>query len=358
VDTEPMPIKFNLVSICNHPVFSNSRSVCEASANSYCEEYLSKTKEGVSCTPAPEAECLWDTDCGEKHACMEGSCQKQPDCSVYIHKSCSCEDKKPIVYGPLWRPQEDFTGFKKAVAGTNSKDFCCAKVTGGCEEIIFVDDDELFDDQRNFKSDNTNNLIVENRYSNALVRTPAVPGDLQDDLWAMNILPKMKWLSLGDAKLSCETSGLRCLDGLNLWNCKHKGATPELVEWCNDGCTATPLTKAALGWEPDDFCSIKCPTGNVWGGDGDYCLGNIESNDGYLDGMIYGCGGEPGSYALYLHHWCGTKGCRVAPAGQADSCCQGSEPFTWGARMWSSSNDKCPRTKARSDGEMPIPPRR
>ena len=52
VVAEPMPIRYDFVSIRAHPASAGKRSVCASSASSYCDEHLSKTDETITCEQA------------------------------------------------------------------------------------------------------------------------------------------------------------------------------------------------------------------------------------------------------------------------------------------------------------------
>merc|ERR1719277_1397459 len=64
---EPMPIKYGLESICEHPALKDQKSVCETHAATYCKDYLTKSGSndgfGSECTPPQKPECTWDLDC-------------------------------------------------------------------------------------------------------------------------------------------------------------------------------------------------------------------------------------------------------------------------------------------------------
>jgi len=349
VDAEPMPIRFNLISICNHPSLKSKFQECTDYAASYCEEHLAPSKPGSPCEPAQPAECLWDIDCGEKHSCTKGKCERAPECTVLQYHNCDCDDEVgwPVVYGPKFRPTTQFDGFVFPVEGNNPRWWCCVKMTGGCEEVMLVDADS---GERNFERSNANTLIVQNRYSNAMTKylLPDFSDDLKDDVWAIKAIPKAHWLDIGEAQLVCHEDGYHCLDGKNLWHCESQGATPQISEWCKDGCTDPAVSEKSLGYKPSSFCSIKClTTQEGWNGVGEYCLGVEWSSGSGKYGNIYGCGYE-GEYALYVRHFCGTKGCTVMPRGTDDECCQGSEPFTYGQRQIDNSggSDRCPGTEA------------
>ena len=52
VVAEPMPIRYDFVSIRAHPALAGKRSVCASSASCYCDEHLSKTDETITCEQA------------------------------------------------------------------------------------------------------------------------------------------------------------------------------------------------------------------------------------------------------------------------------------------------------------------
>ena len=55
VVAEPMPIRYDFVSIRARPASAGKRSVCASSASSYCDEHLSKTDETITCEQATYA---------------------------------------------------------------------------------------------------------------------------------------------------------------------------------------------------------------------------------------------------------------------------------------------------------------
>ena len=52
VVAEPMPIRYDFVSIRAHPALAGKRSVCASSASCYCDEHLSKADETITCEQA------------------------------------------------------------------------------------------------------------------------------------------------------------------------------------------------------------------------------------------------------------------------------------------------------------------
>jgi len=81
---EPMPIKFGLMSMCEHPVFKE-KTMCEAAKASYCEEHLQRMHPELSCEATPTAQCLWDIDCDTIGArCEMGQCETKPMCEAQI----------------------------------------------------------------------------------------------------------------------------------------------------------------------------------------------------------------------------------------------------------------------------------
>merc|ERR1712187_875278 len=60
LDAEPMPTRYGLESICNHPALAPKRADCEKYADSYCPKHLLKSEPRLSCEAPQEVECLWD----------------------------------------------------------------------------------------------------------------------------------------------------------------------------------------------------------------------------------------------------------------------------------------------------------
>jgi len=99
VGEEPMPIRFELESICKHPAMASKEKDCFEYSETYCSEHLQRMDESVSCTPSLEPECLFDLDCPlDHHVCNEGTCTPEPDCFVETFK----DEGLPLApFGPI-----------------------------------------------------------------------------------------------------------------------------------------------------------------------------------------------------------------------------------------------------------------
>jgi len=190
-----------------------------------------------------------------------------------------------------------------------------AKISGGCEEVWFVDNSaHLFTNAKNFGRDNKYTKIYDNRGSNG-----AKCVGTNGNIYALVALPKNKWIRPRYAdQLECTRKGRFCLDGRNVYNCDRAGADPKLVESCDDVCVVSPFHDDQKGGLAVDYCAPKkkCADGPSSG----WCLGSKEKADkkGFEDGHIYGCPGK-NLDPVYVQTVC-SKGCKFSPPGHDDVC--------------------------------------
>lgn len=180
---EPMPIKFDLTSICEHPAFDDKKQDCLKYSKTYCADHLTKFGE-VNCDAPPEPECLWDLDCKAHHTCGEGSCVPEPACYVTVYKNRNLGGSS-IRYGPIYhreRPVGEVFSL-----GWMEDEISSLKISGGCEEVILMDEDKC----REVYSDNG---VVDLRTHNNEVVKSSLVNDLDNDVCRVKVLAKEKWV--------------------------------------------------------------------------------------------------------------------------------------------------------------------
>lgn len=89
---DPMPIRYDMDFICNHPAMNSHQEQCTAALGTYCQ-YLQKSHPDLPCLASEEPddpECMWSSDCGNgqddplAHRCEDGKCVRQPMPQVVI----------------------------------------------------------------------------------------------------------------------------------------------------------------------------------------------------------------------------------------------------------------------------------
>eukprot|EP00931_Biecheleriopsis_adriatica_P110733 TRINITY_DN8502_c0_g1_i3.p1 TRINITY_DN8502_c0_g1~~TRINITY_DN8502_c0_g1_i3.p1 ORF type:complete len:1517 (+),score=322.36 TRINITY_DN8502_c0_g1_i3:69-4553(+) len=193
VGQEPMPIRFQLTSICEHPAFGKSEQTkekCEMFAETYCPNHLSKTaEEGASCETAAARtqECLFNLDCGDYHVCnKDGLCIPEPPCwvTVYDEEYLQGEKKK---YGPIYfRERPDGERFDLEADGWRKR-VMSAEFSGGCAEVTYVDQDSCMEQQKK-------NKPVSNQQSNSGQVTNQFPKEIRKDMCMIYAQAKEEWL--------------------------------------------------------------------------------------------------------------------------------------------------------------------
>jgi len=176
---EPMPIRYGLTSICKHPLLHTV--ICEEHRKSFCTKFLARADPKVRCEREQKPECLWDMDCLPRHACTEGVCIKEPDCTVYVYKDFHHKGEAN-EYGPYWyndAPQ----GRLVSLDGVKINS---VKASGGCEEVVLFDEDSC-------KDDRADNGVISNRDHNEYKGISVLHRDLRNDVCKMKVLPKKYW---------------------------------------------------------------------------------------------------------------------------------------------------------------------
>lgn len=193
VGVEPMPIRYALASMCDHPALKSKKSECEQAKASYCPDHLQKMEEDISCAPPTEPQCLWDIDCGapNHYVCHDGECAERPFCEVtmYSGRGLSGSSSKLNIPGSSVSTkmyQRDFpTGKFIRLSGWWEGEIESLRFSGGCDEVVVIDEDAC-------KSTYVDNLVLSGR-SNDNEKGSNLPWDLAEDSCAIEIWAKEEW---------------------------------------------------------------------------------------------------------------------------------------------------------------------
>jgi hypothetical protein len=183
VGGEPMPIKYEFKSLCEHPAMASKKSRCEQHASTYCENHLQPSSVDSLCAKAPELECLWDLDCDEHHVCSEGACVKEPECSVQVYSE-SHQRGTRHVYGPVFARQNPVGKVIRLTGGMNRM-ISSANISAGCEEVIFMNGDDC-------RESHWKNQVVDLRDANTWKTRDGM--DNNDNVCALKVFAKKNWL--------------------------------------------------------------------------------------------------------------------------------------------------------------------
>jgi hypothetical protein len=182
LDSEPMPTRYGLKSICNHPALAPKKADCEKYADSYCPNHLVKSQPRVSCEAPQEVECLWDLDCLPYHKCTEANtCVQTPYCIVEIFSAPNLGGSRR-EYGPVYY-EENPEGKVMSVGG----DIDSVRVSGGCADVILMDQDEC---SENYED----NGVIANRDTNRAKQNNNLNYDLEDDVCKIKVHAKSDWV--------------------------------------------------------------------------------------------------------------------------------------------------------------------
>jgi hypothetical protein len=196
VNAEPMPTRYDLVSICQHPALTSLKATCDQFATSYCTNYLNKDSP-EKCDVPSQPECVWDIQCPAYNDCIDGTCVEQPWCTFSIYDN---NDNK-LVYGPVYYVNNE-TGF----TFWYSKDWGNAiehgKYSGGCAKVELFDDDYWLSTDNHCQQGNKDNLKLSNYdYDDEQsfdLQTKIDDGDYYDlnhDTCGVHLTPKQDWVN-------------------------------------------------------------------------------------------------------------------------------------------------------------------
>jgi len=181
---EPMPIRYGLVSLCEHPAFAKKKSDCVQYSKSYCEKHLVHSGQDVRCDAAEKRECTWDMDCLPRHTCTDdGKCEELPSCTVELFEHEYFNGGKTTM-GPVY--YTDAAGgpnggkvikYTKSLIGS-------ARVSKGCDKVVLVDED-------NCKVSHRDNLVL--GHSVDSLEHKDFWGDLENDICEVSVLARKDW---------------------------------------------------------------------------------------------------------------------------------------------------------------------
>jgi hypothetical protein len=183
VGVEPMPVRYDFLSICEHPALNSKKRACKKRRDTYCTEYLN-AENPAGCEPQPKPECLWDVQCPDHHDCNEGKCEEQPSCEITVYSDNNYQGSRRKTYGPVYWQQAP--AGKVFTLGDMEDYINSAKWTGGCEEVLFFDEDNC----REFDEDN---IAKSNRQSDAGGGIGDIKWDLQEDTCKVKLMAKKQW---------------------------------------------------------------------------------------------------------------------------------------------------------------------
>jgi len=207
VAEEPMPIKFNLVDICNHPGFASKKSQCLVHLQSYCNDYLKQIDPEVKCEPEPRPECTWDLDCPKDSHCVAHSCVKDPECEVKAYADWDYRNHLFTLGGvyereyPLGKVVKIWTNDHKK-SGAWRRPVNSFLVGPGCAEVIMLDSGGggCFESRRD-------NEVVSNRDAKCWRGRHRINWGVSGDYCGFKLIPKKPSLvptpvaSIADKKL-------------------------------------------------------------------------------------------------------------------------------------------------------------
>jgi len=171
---EPMPIRWAMESLCEHPAWGSKKADCEKYHKTFCSNFLQRLDSNVRCDiQSNPPECAWDMDCHLRHVCHNSVCVKEPDCKVRIGGKW---------YGPYYwndTPQ----GRVVRLSGKMGR----LEITGGCAQVVLYDEDKCRDDYED-------NLLLQNMDGDETKTVNQLPDDLVNDVCAMKVYPKKIWV--------------------------------------------------------------------------------------------------------------------------------------------------------------------
>jgi len=184
---EPMPTRWGLESLCEHPAFATKKSACVRYSKSYCEKHLAHADPDATCDVAQRRECTWDLDCLPRHTCtVDGKCEKLPSCTVELYDYAYFNGGSPRVLGPVY--YTDAAGGPDGGKMFDVEDkhkIGSAKVSEGCEKVVLVDQDSC-------KLSSRDNLVL-GRSANAFEHKDFWD-DLENDICEVKVLARKDWI--------------------------------------------------------------------------------------------------------------------------------------------------------------------
>jgi len=182
VTEEPMPFRYDLKSLCEHPVFSSKKEECSRYRESYCVKHLVYTHRGLSCDRAQQQECTWDMDCLPRHRCtMEGRCLPYPSCTVAFYPDPN-SGGDPRTFGPVYYTDGP-GGHNGGVIFDATGRVDSVKVSEGCDQVILMDND-----RGGCLEVRGDNMLLGARTQQYEVNN--LPKDLQNDICKVKLLAR------------------------------------------------------------------------------------------------------------------------------------------------------------------------
>jgi len=182
VGDEPMPIRFELVSICEHPVLASNKIACQKASKSYCS-YLKRNNRDIQCNPVPRPSCLFDLDCKKSEVCVEGSCMPEPNCNVTLYSEGDFKgwkmEKGPVYYSSRPDGMEFDIGM---MAGQISS----YEISGGCAEVVLMD-------KSHCQLVHKDNIVETMRTQNDRKRVGSMGSWINDGVCRVKLTPKKRW---------------------------------------------------------------------------------------------------------------------------------------------------------------------
>jgi len=183
VGDEPMPIRFELMSLCNHPALLSKKDACVKASTGYCDKYLKLNDPSINCNPPPKSECLFDVECGKYKYCEEGVCHSEPECRVKMFQDDNMKGSTHSV-GSIYYSEYPH-GYETSL-GSFEKKISSLTVSGGCNEVVLMDQDAC-------KLVYSDNMVITLRKQNTPKDIGDIPYDLDNDVCRIKVTPKRRW---------------------------------------------------------------------------------------------------------------------------------------------------------------------
>lgn len=180
---EPMPIRFELTSICDHPALKAKKDACLRHSRTYFASHLQKSTEGVHCEPSTEPQCLFDTDCEVGSTCFEGSCSRRPDCYVNLYAKMGSQGEFKRL-GPITYATHPM-GLVVPLPWMG-KEVVSVRMSQGCDEIVVVN-------KAACRKEDSNNYVVEGRLAD-VIKDVDLPSSIAKKVCQVWLHPKKHWV--------------------------------------------------------------------------------------------------------------------------------------------------------------------